>query len=637
VSGPLPTTAMLRRILIVAAILAVADCSSTTAPPVGSIVVTVRADTNAILPGQTVRVTVSVMPPDTESVDYVKIVTSGLVVSAESLNVGLEGTFTVVRQYTPPVAAGTGMIDVRATASVGGSLGNGETQIAVADTTPPSISQFTATPPDSVQPGDSVTVNLIASDNVALAYSIVHFTGAVTKTDSVDEAFKPYAQHVFGIRVPSTAPNGTLSITAQVADVSGHLATSAVTPIHVADTRAPVVLATTENSRGTAGFEPGDTLTLTVVARDNARLAFAGYALGAPASVHDSFPTTDSLFQKTVTMVVPQSWTGTSSVTVFAGDAAGNYRQENLGTITVDTRTRQAPWSAPLDASVDDIAFDTKRDALYLSEPDSNRIAVLSLGSQTFAAPIAYAGSPRGIDLSLGGDSLLVALRTTPYVGILNLNTGARDTVRVVTDNFLDPGPDNLRVMGNDKALVTLTFSGSGYGGTVLTLDLATRAVANRLTVTELVPICRSGDRSTALILVDDSCCPIEGIVYDALSDQFPTDKGTVNQYFNFTSADFAGDHFLVSGSMGSTVFSSTLTSLGSPNVSGAIGASVLAPDGASAYFATSSGVVHVRLSDGTILDSTTLGEAPYRLAISPDGITLFAAAPNNVYVVDEW
>lgn len=106
-----------------------------------------------------------------------------------------------------------------------------------------------------------------------------------------------------------------------------------------------------------------------------------------------------------------------------------------------------------------------------------------------------------------------------------------------------------------------------------------------------------------------------------------------MSRYFNYSSADYGGSRFLITGEL----FTSGLASLGSIAAPFATGPSVLSPDGATAYFATSSGVTSVRISDGSVLGSVTLGVQPYRLAISPDGLTLFAAVPGAVHVIDEW
>src|SRR6266704_1835759 len=593
-----------RRIVAASSVFALAHCGDGTAPK--TVTVTVTTDQQYILPGQSVVATIEVIPEGNETVNYVKIATTGVLTSSESLDVQLAGTFTATRTFTAPRAAGTGMLRVRATASAGGGLGNGEAVVAVADTTRPVIGSLSVTPADTVQLGDSVA-----------------------------EQYVSYVSHTRRMRISSTAAQGTLSATLEVADIGGNVVTTAATPLAVVDTRFPIALGTLVNTRSGAGsgFAPDDTFRLTITGQDNARLQRVGYRFGPPASIADSFATTDSALTQTITRAIPASWIGSSTYAVFAVDAVGNRREVLLGTLTVANRTRQAPWNAALGGTVRDMAFDTKRNTLYLSIPDSNRVAVLSLDSKSFTTPLAFSGQPRGLDLSLGSDSLLVALRATPYVSVLNLVTSQRDTVRVNSDNFLNRGPDNLRVMANNKALVTITFDGSGYGGTLVELDLGTRAYTNRKTVTEFVPLCRSPNRSAALILIDDSCCPIEGVVYDALNGTFPADRGPVSRDFNYVSADYAGSRFLITGEL----FTSGLASLGTIAPAVATGPSVISPDGATAYFATTSGVTSVRVSDGSVIGSVTLGAQPYRLAISPDGLTLFAAAPGVVFVIDEW
>ena len=624
-----------RRIMATAAVVALIHCGDSTAPKTVTVTVAVATDQQYILPGQSVVATIEVIPEGNETVNYVKIATTGVLTSSESLDVQLAGTFTATRTFTAPRAAGTGMLRVRATASAGGGLGNGEAVVAVADTTRPVIGSLSVTPADTVQLGDSVVISYTASDNAGLKYSILRLSGAVTLKDSIAEQYVSYVSHTRRMRISSTAAQGTLSATLEVADIGGNVVTTAATPLAVVDTRFPIALGTLVNTRSGAGsgFAPDDTFRLTITGQDNARLQRVGYRFGPPASIADSFATTDSALTQTITRAIPASWIGSSTYAVFAVDAVGNRREVLLGTLTVANRTRQAPWNAALGGTVRDMAFDTKRNTLYLSIPDSNRVAVLSLDSKSFTTPLAFSGQPRGLDLSLGSDSLLVALRATPYVSVLNLVTSQRDTVRVNSDNFLNRGPDNLRVMANNKALVTITFDGSGYGGTLVELDLGTRAYTNRKTVTEFVPLCRSPNRSAALILIDDSCCPIEGVVYDALNGTLPADRGTVSRYFNYVSADYAGSRFLVTGE----VFSAALASLGTIAPAVATGPSVISPDGATAYFATTSGVTSVRVSDGSVIGSVTLGAQPYRLAISPDGLTLFAAAPGAVFVIDEW
>ena len=625
---------LLRYSLAAVLLLTLLHCGNDGSAP-QTVTVTVTTDQQSILPGQSVRATIEVLPEGNATVDYVKIATTGVLTSSESLDVHLTGTFSATRVFTAPFAAGTGTLRLRATAAAGGGIGNGEAVVAVADTTHPVISSLSVSPNDTVQLSDSVAISYAASDNAGLVYSILRLTGAVVLKDSINEQFATFVSHTRRLRIAPSSPTGNVSITLEVKDLGGNVVTTAATPLHVVDTRAPIALGTLVNTRVGAGggFAPDDTFRLTITGRDNARLQRVGYRFGPPASIADSFATTDSVLTQIITRGIPASWIGTSSYSVFAVDGTGNRRDVLVGTLTVANRTRQAPWSASLAGTVRDMAFDVKRNTLYLSLSDSNRVAVLSLDSKSFTTPMAFSGQPRGLDLSLGGDSLLVATRLTPYVNVVNLVTSQRDTVRVNSDNFLNRGPDNVRVMANNKALVTITFDGSGYGGTLVELDLATRAYINRKTVTEFVPLCRSANRSTGLALIDDSCCPIEGLVYDALNGSFPADRGTVSRYFNFASSDYGGSRFLITGEL----FTSGLSSLGSIMPAAATGPSVISPGGAVAYFATTSGVTIVQVSDGSVIGSVTIGAQPYRLAISPDGLTLFAAVPGAVFVIDEW
>ena len=51
----------------------------------------------------------------------------------------------------------------------------------------------------------------------------------------------------------------------------------------------------------------------------------------------------------------------------------------------------------------------------------------------------------------------------------------------------------------------------------------------------------------------------------------------------------------------------------------------------------TTAGVSHLRLSDGAVLETFSLSTSPYRLALSPDGLTLVAATTSQLYVIDLW
>jgi hypothetical protein len=333
-------------------------------------------------------------------------------------------------------------------------------------------------------------------------------------------------------------------------------------------------------------------------------------------------------------VVIQPSWLGSWDINAFARDSTGWLGSAGLGTVEVVNAIRRPTRTVTLDAVVRDVAVDTVRQALYLSQPDSQRVAVLSLSTMTFGAPIALFGSPAGVDLSVGGDSLVVALRRSAYLAIVHLNTGQVDTVRLNFAVGFNTGPDNVRVMANQKALVTIAFDGTGYGGQVVEYDLSTGAQRVRTdaginqSVTEHVPMARAADRSTVLFLIDDSCCPIEGDVYYAASDTIGVKAGTVSGFFFPASSDATGSRFLIGESLFDGVLNPIVTLIPPPD---AAYPTVLAPDASAAYFARDHGYMKLRIPDGAVLERVVLPETPVKLVMLPNGRQLVALMENQV------
>ena len=296
--------------------------------------------------------------------------------------------------------------------------------------------------------------------------------------------------------------------------------------------------------------------------------------------------------------------------------------------------------SIPLEAPVRDIAYDGKRNLLYLAEPSFSQIGILSLASLQYVMPIPTGPNrPTGVDLSAGQDSLIVSLPEAKAIGVIHLATSSRvfDTVRLDIDNFLNRRPDILRVVGGNRVIIAVTFDGSGFGGKVVEYDLTTRMQRTRFdvgvnqSVTELTRLARSTDRQRMLLLIDDSCCPLWGFVYDAATDQWSSRFDTVNRFFPAVATNSDGSRFLI----GATLFSGTLTFLQTYSPSGYTdGATALSTDGATGFFATSDGVLQVRLSDGAITRTLPTTGAPTQLYVLPNGkaLVVFTAATVQVF-----
>ncbi len=601
------TAKRLRGLVAMAAALA---CGDETAGPGAAITVTLSVQPPLAEPSDTVQVTATAVPSGGVSIELIRLVASGLITASDEVSVSGSGSRSYTRAYVLPFQPASGTVNFVATAEGGGTTGSAQTSLPVADAVKPVVSSLSANPA-ALQPGEWLTVTYTATDNVGLAYTVVRVSGAFVAADSLDHGFAATITRSVQFRVPPATPMGdTVRVRVVAADPALQRDSAAAAPVSVTDLSPPLVGGSATGPEAALTLVAGDTLQLTVNATDNHRLAWIGYRLGPPASVQDSVAVAAATGSHTWMRVVQAGWLGDWTVSAFARDSLGNPAQTSLGGATVVSGIRRPTRSAPLGGAVGDVAYSAARDALYLSQPFLDRVAVLSLGSFTFGTPIALFSRPQGLDLSVGGDSLVVALRNSPYLAVVDLSSGQVDTVRLGIDNFLNRGPDNVRVMGNDKAIVTITFDGSGYGGQVWEYDLSAGTQRQRTDagisgqVTELVRLARAEDRSRLLILIDDSCCPLEGNVYLTASDTVSVRRGTVNRFFPRVSATATGALFLI----GESLFDANLNLMRTLAPADYVaGPTAISPDGFSVYMAIDFAFLKLRAADGVIVERVRL------------------------------
>ena len=429
---------------------------------------------------------------------------------------------------------------------------------------------------------------------------------------------------------------------------------------YLGDRSPPTTTGTLAGPLGDTLTVPGDPVGILVRAGDNLRLAWGGYRLGPPASVADSAPLSGRSDSAAFSLVVPAAWLGNSSVTFFSRDSAGLGAEATGGLLRAVDLVRRPTRMALLDAPVHDVAFDARRNALYLSHPERRRVAVLSLVTLSYGPAISLTAPPAGLDLTLGGDSLLVALAPQDpfqpgraYVVVVNLVTGEIDSIEVSDqDASTDRWPRNVRVTANNKAFVSLTFNGTGYGGRLAEYDLGTGAQRIRFdagvggSLPENVPLVVPADRSKMLLLEGGGCCPVYGQVYRAAADAIGPERGTVSTFRLYGSADGSGARFLVTNAL----YDSTLTLIrefnppeyGLPNANGP-SPTVVTPGGDIAYFGTELGYLKVRMSDGVVLERVRLPHPPFAFTLLPDGNALVARTDpwlsstlgDRVFIVD--
>ncbi len=609
-----------------------------------------------VAPLEALEVTVSV-DPHGAVLERVIVEVSGLWTQVDTFVPILPTTSPVSGADTALAPPGVGVLTFRARAEGGGRSGSSTpVNVSVSDSEPPSVSAVSLLPTDSVEPGDTVRLAITASDNAVVMSLVVQRSGALSGPDTILVGMPSYSDTV-RYEVPPATPYGTpLSFSVVAVDAadleSDPVASASLT---IADFTPP----STGGYLNTGIFEPlipGDTLRGTIDASDNHKLAWVGYRVGEPPLAEDSFPVTTTSVSYEFEALVDASWAGKPDVTLFARDSTGNISTQGYPlTITVLDATRRPYRTAAARGAVSDMAYDAKRDRLYLLH--SIDISVVPLATFSHETPIplpAEVSSASHIDLSTDDDTLLVLMSFFPdtaTLGFVDLSQAvpAVDTVHLVYDQALGWTHD-IGVAANDKAFITL-WNGTGGGG-LLEYDLGSGAQALRAdigavgTIPTPANVLVSGDRlKLSVRWAPVPCCgDDEGQVYDAASNAFGTVRtlGLQNSRDVAASADSDGERYLIGGylldgALGSLGYFDFPTSPAGEQV-----VSALTPDGAYAYFSQLAGdtslgmIVKVRLADATVMERFVLPELSQHLLVLPDGLTLVAIGTTYVaYAVD--
>jgi DNA-binding beta-propeller fold protein YncE len=142
------------------------------------------------------------------------------------------------------------------------------------------------------------------------------------------------------------------------------------------------------------------------------------------------------------------------------------------------TPTRTATALPPDDAIVElgglgfDLEVDTARQQLYVSVPGNNEVDVISAKTLEVTDRVAFGGErPYGLDLSLDGSRLFVALNAAGAVGVIDLETMA--TSEILVDEALgDAHTYDVVEARPNRLYVSASPGSSGFAWlTVVRLD----------------------------------------------------------------------------------------------------------------------------------------------------------------------
>ena len=537
-------------------------------------------------------------------------------------------------EYTLPDGQTTGNTSVHFTCgpSVQASVAPTVTAVSTPSTT------------GELEVGDTVSVSLAETGSSGIWETIVDASGAFISEQRFGEHMVSSVNRTVSFIVPATVNPGvplTLTVRAlNAALVSGFK--SLETQREYVDRIPPTLLSANTDVRsasatgsGLAGqFAVGDKFQLLASAQDNIALGWLIYEIGPPANVIDSVPATPHATSMNflTPITVGPGWFGPALLKVYARDAGG--LTSNVLTSPTDSvrfyPVVSRPTTTPLQLSpsheTKDIVYDAKRDLMYVAIATDPNIAVFSPSSMTLQTPITLPAAPGGMDLSLSGDSLLVAVPSTKSIAVVDLTHPSApaamiplpvvDTAGVVAGmGDQTPMPEDVRIMSNGKLFVFLSW-GTRNDDVVVEVDLKTgaqkiRTDAPRTSATSTnwtYSVERSGDRSRLFV--------VNSARYDAGTDTWTTITDLLGSAFGVTT-NTTGTQLTMTNLILDANFGTLWTADASMQGTTVLG---MSSDGVMVYIGAGRSLTMMRNADKVLLERTPLPTNAERVFAVPGG-----------------
>ena len=192
-----------------------------------------------------------------------------------------------------------------------------------------------------------------------------------------------------------------------------------------------------------------------------------------------------------------------------------------------------SPLFIPISGTLQELIVDPQCQHVFVTNATTNRVEVISLVTGHLGAPIDVGSNPTGIDVTSDGSTLYVATTGANAVSVVNIAQNVQSgTIPVAPQKFTDDTPFSIAVANNGLAFLSTTFAGSGFGGRLLQLNLATGAVTLRKdfyiggTTTEATVLRASSDKTAIGIVAGDiSSGPV--FAYSVATNKFTPEMDT--------------------------------------------------------------------------------------------------------------
>ena len=502
-------------------------------------------------------------------------------------------------------------------------------------TAPPVITTLTVEPvAGDLEPGDTLKVDYGISSNVGLWETFVTLSGPCQVTQPIIDSLRQSVTQTILLVIPAACQLGVpISLTVTAVDAalqqtSRHVATQ----LSLVDKTPPHVFVMFFGPYGSgtttlAGeYFTGDSIRMVYMAGDNHELRALVWEVW-PAGYRDSLIVSGSAAAPGLAIPLRPEWSGPLQLKLYAHDAQG-LTSDTIVTSPDSVHVypsigRPTAWTS-VDGEIRDFVIDQRRGVVYLMQSNQARIAVFSITSMTITTTLPMPFAPSGIDLTDGGDSLVVALPGPRALGIIDLREPSLPlTLLPLTalDTAIGQRPARVRTTAAGKALVPLEGSvPSAY--TLLEVDLSNGAQTRRVDAGD------GGNTGGGLLesSLDRRVLVLNGgpglfQSYDAIADSFGP-RRSASVYDWPPAVDATGQHVAIGFDLYDVglVFLRRAHTFALPNT---ISYTALSPDGQYLYQSLIYGILRSRVSDGALLDRSLSPIIPGQLRVSPDGTLL--------------
>jgi hypothetical protein len=504
---------------------------------------------------------------------------------------------------------------------------------------PPAITALSVQPAGGeTEPGQLVTVAYSATSEVGLWATMAELSGACDVRALYAERLEKSVTRTVTFPLSSSCQLATpLVVTVYALDAAVQESSrQATTQLTLVDRTPPQVTplffpptggsATTEIA---GEYFTGDSLYLIFNASDNYALKALVWEI-LPFGFRDSVIVSGPSAGPWLKIPIREEWTGPIQLRLYARDAAGltsDAVTSAPGAITVSpTVVLPTAWTT-VPGEIREFVIDAPRGVVYLLQSNQSRVAVLSTANMTVTRTIATPVIATDLDLSPGGDSLILALPVRGALGVIDLRQSTPDVTLIPIadlDTALNQRPFHVRVARNGKAFVAL--QGSNPSAWALhEVDLVTGTQRRRTDAGDGGFVGggileRSHDRSVIVL----NGGPNLFQRYDATLDRFGPQR-SASVYDWRPSVDKMGVHIAI----GLDIYGETLLYLRRVRapILGGVPRTALSADGEYLYIILwNHGIVRSRVSDGMMIDRTPNPISPDVIRTSADGAMLITA-----------